>query len=572
MIMKNWSRFLAGVCCVALMACNSDDITSTNENGSEEGVYMRFRLELPKSTRSQTDTPDGGDYVTSTGGTEVGTNDENSVTGGVLVVLTTTDNKFIASQFSAGADGTEGTAASTYTVPFLETALRNQEGEEVLVYAFCNPTEDLKEQADRFNKGEILTVGGAVCQVLSPTGMEICTDKKFLMANASLAKTMLPESFSGHKTEGTAIDLGLVKVERAVARFDYKQGPVDAADGTVGESVYNVWKNDANEVLAKVQLTDMALVNMSKAFYYLRRTCLADGEGNADYQSGFTICGTETFTNYVVDTDFEDKAKFFADDNDNPINLTDHFHYSLRSFENGGKWTLNQNKNMWAWQSITGLSKVADPGNWNDAPAGTDKTGYHVWRYVTENTIPVQIRQKTGITTGIAFKGKITATEKAPDLQRAMTGGEDIYMYNNALYTLGQLQALPEGSAVQNAYKEALAEASSGKITDGNWTKHGFSVFSKSANGNYEVLYYYWNRHNDNLDNVKMGAMEFAVVRNNVYKLSVDKISAFGHPVDPGKDPDPIDPNDPDEDSDVYFKVSVQVLPWVVRVNHIVFE
>ena len=70
----------------------------------------------------------------------------------------------------------------------------------------------------------------------------------------------------------------------------------------------------------------------------------------------------------------------------------------------------------------------------------------------------------------------------------------------------------------------------------------------------------------------EMGIMEFAVVRNNVYKLCVDKISILGHPADPGKDPDPVDPNEPDENSDVYFTVSVQVLPWVVRVNSITFD
>ena len=67
--------------------------------------------------------------------------------------------------------------------------------------------------------------------------------------------------------------------------------------------------------------------------------------------------------------------------------------------------------------------------------------------------------------------------------------------------------------------------------------------------------------------------MEFAVVRNNVYKLCVDSIEKFGHPTPGGDDPDPDkpDPNDPDEEGEYYFKVSVKVLPWVVRVNHIEF-
>ena len=77
-----------------------------------------------------------------------------------------------------------------------------------------------------------------------------------------------------------------------------------------------------------------------------------------------------------------------------------------------------------------------------------------------------------------------------------------------------------------------------------------------------------------------MGIMEFAVVRNNVYKLAVDKISRFGHPTppdpsnpdpDPEPDPDPVDPDDPDESVNYYFNVTVKVLPWTVRINNIEF-
>ena len=68
-----------------------------------------------------------------------------------------------------------------------------------------------------------------------------------------------------------------------------------------------------------------------------------------------------------------------------------------------------------------------------------------------------------------------------------------------------------------------------------------------------------------------MGQMEFAVVRNNVYKLKVNTINEFGHPGDPGDDPDPEKPEDPDESPKTYFQLSVQALPWVVRVNTIDF-
>ena len=69
-----------------------------------------------------------------------------------------------------------------------------------------------------------------------------------------------------------------------------------------------------------------------------------------------------------------------------------------------------------------------------------------------------------------------------------------------------------------------------------------------------------------------MGIMEYAVVRNNVYKLCVDSISKFGHPTLPtDPDPDPVKPDDPDESVNYYFTVTVKVLPWTVRINNIEF-
>ena len=100
----------------------------------------------------------------------------------------------------------------------------------------------------------------------------------------------------------------------------------------------------------------------------------------------------------------------------------------------------------------------------------------------------------------------------------------------------------------------------------------------KDINGNqmgdgwgYYCYYFYWNRHNDNSKGGLMGPMEFSTVRNNVYKLAVTSISRLGHPRNTDHDPDPVDPEDPDEDPTNYIKVQVNVLPWVVRVNNIEF-
>ena len=125
------------------------------------------------------------------------------------------------------------------------------------------------------------------------------------------------------------------------------------------------------------------------------------------------------------------------------------------------------------------------------------------------------------------------------------------------------------------AYNKVVAAGEN--KTNQTYAQAGFTGYTPDSEGNYYTYYYYWNRHNDNLDNKVMDNMEFAVVRNNVYKLCVDKIAKFGHPTPPGPDdpapidPDPVDPVDPDEELNYYFTVTVKVLPWVVRVNHIEF-
>lgn len=105
----------------------------------------------------------------------------------------------------------------------------------------------------------------------------------------------------------------------------------------------------------------------------------------------------------------------------------------------------------------------------------------------------------------------------------------------------------------------------------------GTTIYQSSTDADFDnkpgyyCYYYYWNRHNDNNMNGSMGPMEFDVVRNNVYKLSVDKIARLGHPRIPENDPQDPDPGTKDESDDIYLDVKVQIMPWVVRVNNIQF-
>ena len=140
--------------------------------------------------------------------------------------------------------------------------------------------------------------------------------------------------------------------------------------------------------------------------------------------------------------------------------------------------------------------------------------------------------------------------------------------------------------AKNNSSSEVAYAYNAVEAGDYDYEEAGFTEYTPNADGNHYAYYYYWNRHNDNGENGQsgkedpvMGPMEFAVVRNNVYKLSVEAIYRFGYPE--GETPDPEtpdeekptpDPDEPDpEDPKVFLEVEVKVLPWVVRENEISF-
>lgn len=77
------------------------------------------------------------------------------------------------------------------------------------------------------------------------------------------------------------------------------------------------------------------------------------------------------------------------------------------------------------------------------------------------------------------------------------------------------------------------------------------------------VCYYpYWIRHASNNIPTEMSVMEFAIVRNNIYDMTVTGIRGLGlsgaEKPDPGKD---------DEENKYYFNVEIYVKNWVVRSN-----
>ena len=285
------------------------------------------------------------------------------------------------------------------------------------------------------------------------------------------------------------------------------------------------------------------------------------------------------------------------------------------------------------YTTIANLDLSETENQWSKDPSDkeADTPVYKIWRYCMENTNPDDVaNQKNGNSTGVVFRAEITG-KKVDGTALSATDGA-LYAYNSVIignavglrtyvispkdendnsgvydavklkyesavakYNAAQGEdntkkftfeedktdtegwSAPAGSELEKGYKDirkASAEELAGLDTYLVKNGGGFSIYrptSNNAEGKYYCYYIYWNRHNDNGNNSEMGPMEFATVRNNIYKLRVTHIHKLGHPGKPEDDPDDPKPEDPDEKDKFYCQVICKILPWEVRLNDIEF-
>lgn len=433
-----------------------------------------------------------------------------------------------------------------YTVLFEDYEnLETYAGKQVYVFAYCNPTTEILNA---------VTPGASIADLEAASiNQQIWSRNGFLMSNVELATSTLPDEDAiakDYNTPEKAFDLtsgNAIPVVRSVARFDFRE---------TNNGIYPIKDVVNGNVVANIRLTgNMALMNLANEFYYLPRiinnnvTTLCPGMDALDGVNG----------DYVVSSRFEAKATSDGTD------LAGFFTHPLAGMTDYSSLP---------YTTVTGTED--DDEGWTS----TNKTGYHIWRYVTENTLPQINSQLKGNTTAVVFQGVIEAAETtSEDLKAAMQNKDVLYLYNgvlvgNALAVKETAQASPVSTLAQ-AFVAAFGQALDSEEAPADLEKasNGFTIYryDETVKG-YPVYYVYYNRHNNNADNAEMGDMEFGVVRNNVYKLAVTDIKKFGHAAKPDDDGDPEEPKDPDEEKDAYFTVTVEVLNWVVRVNDIVFE
>lgn len=261
---------------------------------------------------------------------------------------------------------------------------------------------------------------------------------------------------------------------------------------------YTIFEDRADDgtPVATASITSYKPVNLTKTAYVFRHVS-TPGFG--------PVTGTTEATNYVVEPTTASKTATTA-----PFPTLDYVN------KVGGDETYT---------------------NWTETDKFTHVT------YCTENTMPTAAAQLTNYATALAFTAALTpAANKyyaAADDAGAgsYTAGNDLWYYNDCFY----------------ASLEVLNAVNGLTLTNANYGNFGVKKFIGG------VCYYtYYISHFSNGDPEKMALMEYAIVRNNDYQVTVTKIKAVGNDVDDITDQGV-------EKVETYFQATLSVRPWLVR-------
>ena len=529
-------RSVMGCMLVTALAagCAQEDIgNDPSEGGGMSATsYVSLSFASPQGTPTRAN-PTGGE----TGdGLETGQDYENAITSAVAFFYQGTDQKGVNSAGNipikaavtfSKADYTEpGNGIDrTYTTAAKQVDLENGTYNVIVV---ANPGTD-------WWTGRSLTLADVRdhIQTAAWTASE-SGYSNFVMTSAADATLTLE---SNPEDDPATAE---VNVERMAARLDYK-----------AEASYTC--TDPKYSGATVEITGAALVNNLTAGSYLLKRVADDVNGtNLSYLGDETADENDVATNYVLDPWTTNKSKDLY-----------------------GEWfgNISQNPNDWADYVQLGI-EVSD---------GTEK-----WQrigYTLENTTAAEEAGRR-YSTGVVFKAKFN-----PQGVANYTDGETFFEYGTKIYasmenmmknfygskfdelddlikkcaTWGDVKQfitstlLTNDPSGYNKYLEGLAEgkddsetvANASSLTWGNYMLNECG-YSKDENGKvvldqndkvtrialkpygtrtYEdatCYYTWWVRHSNDNDDTKKGIMEYAIVRNNIYKLTVESVYSLG--------------------------------------------
>lgn len=411
-----------------------------------------------------------------------------------------------------------------------------------------------------------------------------------------------------------------IEVERHAARIDY----------TLAHSYYDVTDRKADE--ARVTITGALIVNkLDAGSYMLKRVIAAEADGTYGPVGTHEYLGLELpewgdhQTNYVLDP--WSRLKTLANvgrqvfnpnrpsDSGAPLSsLYENYFTSYGTAVSNWKFAPGMGERVGDWYRI-GYTKENAVAKDEQSPyintGVVFKAAYGPRKCLVYDPASKKVVEQTGFDgtpfTFFSFGGVIYGSPEAA-MAAFTQGGTEVVGYDFAGKTWGDVKAFAEKmkEGDPTGYRRFLARKAKGKeagnrLTDAEaallaWDNYMYASFgySQSKNGtpviNQDgkdtrrllaryglhtyadgVCYYtHWIRHSNNNAPSK-GIMEYAIVRNNVYKLNIRDIYGLGDdiPYEPPFDPDPEDPDNPDNpdnpdkpDEPEKIKIEVIVKPW----------
>lgn len=551
-------RSVMGCMLVTALAagCAQEDIgNDPSEGGGMSATsYVSLSFASPQGTPTRAN-PTGGE----TGdGQETGQDYENAITSAVAFFYQGTDQKGVNStgntpikavvSFNNIGNGTDENSTGVdrkYTTTPQQVDLENGTYNVIVV---ANPGTD-------WWTGRSLTLAD-VRNHIQTTAWTVSESgySNFVMTSAADATLTL------NSNPSTAPAKATVNVERMAARLDYK-----------AEASYPC--TDPAYPDATVEITGAALVNNLTAGSYLLKRVASAVDGVPTYLGNETPdAGVQT--NYVLDPWTAAKASA-----NNSFTIGGETKTAKDLY---GEWfgDISQDPNDWAAYVQSGTS-VSD--------------GAETWQrigYTLENTTAAEEAGKR-YSTGVVFKAKFHPAKVTSYTNSTYTDGATFFAYGKTLYasmedmmigfyghkfdngfsgieeceTWGKVRQFITSTLLTNdpsgydKYLEGLAEgkADADAVADASsltWSYYMLNECGYSKDGNGKVVldqygkvtrialqrygtrtyedatcyYTWWVRHSNDNDDAK-GIMEYAIVRNNIYKITVESIYSLGDPV-----------------------------------------
>lgn len=538
-----FTMFFALCTMLLLSGCVNDAVEEpVKSTVLPDKVYIELNVTIPGSdaTRSQTE-ENGGSSGDANGKnkTEPGMGNESTIESATLYFYQKVREGVIGNYLlSLNASNTPVNSTINEN-PFLKAEIKKDDveklllGQELYLFVVANTTNYTTNSEG---------IDGAILNFNDDYPKSVGTGDYVPMVNydyyeVDLSQVSDFENFVELLDEGNIFNVSEknngedLQLERCVARVDYK--PTKLASNGVEANVYKLGDYDLY-----VKITGLQPFNIKQQSYLFRHTMAGTSEKSnygvdnnitpdlfgveRDSQnSGFS--GVEGSYRWVADIDWGEKLErlgYCEQDNSYALPGGDYFNNQPKKNESGEYGLAGDNYTKVDDENLKDLKNLED--------------GYYPLWYISENTLPSTAAMMRGLSTGVAFRVILCKDDSGDPL-------------------------LDSDISAENSSIEVEAITSSSNFFNVKYNNEVKAIAEKLSDGSYAMTYWYMMEHNalteaQGHEAGVMDAMQFAVVRNNIYKLSVSKFSGF---------PDPFDPNEPDEpETGAAISVNVMVLPW----------